>query len=106
MNNPRNFRKNGDTDRSLKWANNTGVCVVCEDKPRRQLSPENYTMTCGNISCMSLWLRGQKDPCIGLYSYGVQKYDSGLVVHVCYKTGELYSFTPDNALAAINILKK
>ena len=84
-----------EIDLAIKYAEKYGLCPVCKR------DPVAYGITCGSKQCVTMWLNGKKDPCIGLVMHGIQKYESDLVIHVCYKTGELFSFAPADAITAI-----
>jgi len=89
------YRDHYGVAEAVHYVEKTSLCPIC----RKRKSA--YGITCGDTECISLWLRGQADPCIGLIDYGIQKHKSDLIAHVCFVAKHIYSFSPSNAVIAI-----
>lgn len=89
------FRSHRGIDKAIEYNDRTGLCPVCRERP------STYGITCGDMSCISGWLKGYEDPCIGLISYGIQNYECDVVAQVCYITQELYVYQLSDGIRAI-----
>lgn len=95
------FRDNYHITKAFEQWRKDKLCPVCR-QPSRRFATGDIGFTCGCLSCISLWLRGMGDPCRGLVDHGIQKYESDYIVHVCYVAGEIFVYSPDAGMVAID----